>query len=210
MGSRWSSAPGRRSSKTVGYKAVIEGPRPVSGELSVSGDKSITHRALVFSALALGTTHIANLLTSADCLNTLACLRRLGVEIDLTEDGAIVQGVGFFGFQEPDDVLDVGNSGTALRVLPALLAAQPFFSVLTGDDSIRARPVDRIVKPLTEMGGRLWARGGGRLAPLGILGGPLRGTEYRLPVASAQVKTAVILAGLLANGTTTIIEPVRS
>lgn len=191
-------------------QVIITGPTPLAGRLSVPGDKSITHRALIFSALAVGRARIANILTSADCLSTLNCLRRLGVNIELDGTDAAVDGVGFFGFKAPDAVLDVGNSGTALRVLPALLAAQSFSSIVDGDESIRKRPVDRVIKPLMSMGARIQARSGGRFAPMSIEGGPLRGIEYELPVASAQVKTAVIVAGLLAKDRTVIAEPILS
>ncbi|MDP1808333.1 MAG: 3-phosphoshikimate 1-carboxyvinyltransferase [Actinomycetota bacterium] len=192
------------------YRVLINGPQKLSGRLAVPGDKSITHRALILSAMAFGRARISNILTSTDCLSTLDCLRRLGVEIELDGEDAIISGCGLTGLAEPDDVLDVGNSGTALRILPALLAGQEGFAVITGDRSIRKRPVDRVLKPLVEMGAKVWARDGGRLAPVAVSGGPLRGIVYRLPVASAQVKTAVLLAGLPASGRTTVIEPVTS
>ena len=200
-------------------KVHRHGPASVSGRLGVPGDKSISHRALIYSALAEGRASIGNLLGSSDCLSTLSCLRALGVEIKLSTSGAggdspmleaIVVGRGLFGFAEPSDVLDVGNSGTALRVLPGVLAAQDFTSFITGDSSIRRRPVDRIIEPLSLMGARVYARASGRLAPLAIVGGSLKGVEYTLPVASAQVKTAVLTAGLLAEGETTVIEPLAS
>ena len=195
------------------------GPVTVSGRLRVPADKSISHRALIYSALAEGRASVGNLLGSADCLNTLGCLRALGVEIELNTSSAggdsslleaIVAGRGLFGLAEPSDVLDVGNSGTALRVLPGVLAAQDFTAFMTGDASIRRRPVDRIIEPLSLMGARIYARASGRLAPLAVVGGPLKGVEYTLPVASAQVKTAVLTAGLLAEGETTVIEPLAS
>ena len=178
--------------------------------MAVPGDKSITHRALILSAIAAGKARLSNILTSADCLSTLESLRRLGVEIEREGSQATVEGLGLFGLIEPDDIIDVGNSGTALRVLPGVLAAQQFFSVITGDRSIRGRPVDRVINPLSEMGARIWARAGDSLPPLAIAGGRLQGVEYTMPVASAQVKTTVLLAGLLADGKTTVIEPVLS
>ncbi len=191
-------------------KVVIQGPGPLAGTISIPGDKSITHRALIFSAIAEGESRLVNILPSEDCLSTLRILQNLGVEIEHAGNETRVLGRGFYGLDEPENVLDVGNSGTALRVLPAVLAAQAGVSVITGDISIRKRPVDRIIEPIASMGGKLWAREGGRLPPLAIVGGQLKGTEYRLPVASAQVKTAVILAGILAEGESTVIEPVRS
>ncbi len=191
-------------------KVVIIGPGSLAGSVMVPGDKSITHRALILSSIAKGTARLSNILTSADCLSTLECLRSLGVEIEREGSQATVKGLGLFGLTEPNDIIDVGNSGTALRVLPGILAAQPFFSVITGDRSIRGRPVDRIINPLSEMGARLWARADDSLPPLAIAGGRLEGIEYTMPVASAQVKTTVLLAGLLAGGKTTVIEPVLS
>lgn len=188
----------------------ISGPQTLRGRLTVLGDKSITHRALIFSAIGNGEARISNMLASADCLSTLDCLRRLGVKIEIDGGDAVIVGRGLTGMMEPNDVLDVGNSGTALRILPALLAGQSGFAVITGDKSIRTRPIDRVLKPLSQMGAKVWARGDGRLAPAAIAGGPLCGIDYRLPVASAQVKTAVLLAGLLAQGQTTVIEPVAS
>lgn len=194
----------------MSYSVTVKTAGGFGGVTAIPGDKSITHRALILAALGNGRARVRNILASADCLSTLACLKQLGVEIDRDSTEVVVVGRGLGGFSEPLDVLDVGNSGTALRVLPAVLAAQPFFSVLTGDDSIRKRPVDRVIRPLSLMGGRLWAREGGRLAPVAVAGGRLQGIVYELPVASAQVKTAVLLAGLLAEGRTTVIEPVPS
>ncbi len=191
-------------------RVVIRGPVSLAGSVVVPGDKSITHRALILSAIASGEARLSNILTSADCLSTLESLRSLGVEIKREGSHVTVEGRGLYGLIEPEDIIDVGNSGTALRVLPSVLAAQSFFSVISGDRSIRGRPVDRIISPLSEMGARLWARADDSLPPLAIAGGRLQGIEYTMPVASAQVKTTVLLAGLLADGKTTVIEPVRS
>lgn len=184
-------------------------PSFVSGIVKVPGDKSISQRALIIGALASGQTVIKNLLTSADCLSTLNCLRQLGVNIALEKQQAVVQGVGLFGLKEPDDLLNVGNSGTALRMLPGLLAGQNLFAVITGDSSIRQRPVDRIVKPLRLMGAAISARQEGKFAPLAIEGRKLQAINYSLPVASAQVKSCLLLAALLAEGETVIEEPLR-
>lgn len=186
---------------------VINEVKGLKGEIEVPGDKSISHRAAIVGALARGNTRITNFLRSGDCLNTVKCLQALGVKFGgLTTGELTVYGNGLKGFSEPEDVLNVGNSGTTLRILPAVLAGQPLFAVLTGDTSVRARPVDRIIIPLEKMGARLWARDNHRYPPLAVFGGGLRGIKYELPVASAQVKTAILLAGLLAEGKTTVIE----
>ena len=191
---------------------VVRRPARLRGVVRVPGDKSVSHRAALLGALASGPSTVRGFLASADCRATLDCLRQLGVEWQLVEEAPGVatvemQGAGIRGLVEPDDVLDARNSGTALRLLAGILAGQPFASVLTGDDSLRTRPVDRIVTPLRQMGAQLSARDGDRLPPLAIRGGSLRGIRYRLPVASAQVKSAVLLAGLFAEGETVVEEP---
>jgi 3-phosphoshikimate 1-carboxyvinyltransferase len=166
----------------------------------------------MFNALADGTAHIDGILESEDVRSTAACLRSLGVTIDWPHDGAAatVTGVGLRGLVEPGDVLDCGNSGTSMRLLSGILAGQPFLSVLTGDASLRSRNMSRITKPLGEMGASVSAREGGSLAPLCIRGGSLRGIDYRTPMASAQVKSAILLAGLFAEGETCVREPSQS
>lgn len=178
--------------------------------LRVPGDKSISHRAAILGAIAEGATVIEGFLTSEDCLNTLNALSSMGVSI--RRDGELVHltGVGLDGLREPHSVIDVGNSGTGIRLLTGLAAGQPFRTVLTGDASIRRRPMDRIVKPLTLMGARIRGEQGGSLAPLHVEGGNLRGIRYESPVASAQVKSAILLAGLYADGETTVTEPALS
>ncbi len=181
---------------------------PLSGTLAVPGDKSISHRALMFGALAVGTTEISGLLEGEDVLRTAAAMRALGAEVENLGGGRWrVAGRGVGGLQEPADVLDMGNSGTAARLLCGLLAGHPIFSVMTGDASLRRRPMQRVITPLSATGARFHAREGGRL-PLAIEGAeePLP-LDYRLPVASAQVKSACLLAGLCARGTTRVIEP---
>jgi 3-phosphoshikimate 1-carboxyvinyltransferase len=186
---------------------VITPGCPLRGVLHVPGDKSISHRAAILGAIAEGTTRIVGFLRAEDCMSTLRCLRALGVPIE--ERGSALE-VGGGVLREPDDVLDVGNSGTTLRLLAGVLAGRRFHSVLTGDASIRRRPMDRVADPLRRMGARISGRQGGRLAPLGIDGGGLHGIAYRTPVASAQVKSAVLLAGLSAEGDTTVEEPSQS
>ncbi len=181
---------------------------PLSATLRVPGDKSISHRALMFGALAVGQTRIEGLLEGEDVLRTAAAMRALGAEVDRREDGTwVVSGRGVGGLVEPADVLDMGNSGTAARLLAGILASHRLFAVMTGDASLRRRPMRRVTEPLSRCGARFTSRDGGRL-PLAIEGAadalPI---EYRLPVASAQVKSAVLLAGLNARGITRVEEP---
>ena len=181
---------------------------PLRGRVRVPGDKSISHRALMFGALAVGTTRIEGLLEGEDVLRTAAAMRALGAEVERTGPGAWrVAGRGIGGLVEPADVLDMGNSGTAARLLAGLLAGHPLFAVLTGDASLRARPMRRVTEPLAATGAQFWSREGGRL-PLAVRGAaePLP-LDYTLPVASAQVKSACLLAGLCARGTTRVTEP---
>jgi 3-phosphoshikimate 1-carboxyvinyltransferase len=181
--------------------ATVRKADKLEGEVLVPGDKSISHRALILGALADGWSRIHGLSTGADVRSTAACLRALGADI---EDSA-VRGFGLDGVREARGPLDCGNSGTTMRLLAGILAAQGFVTELTGDESLTRRPMDRLVKPLTEMGAHAqWPplRVGGRV--------PLHGIEYRLPVPSAQVKSALLLAGLFADGTTVVIEPVRT
>jgi 3-phosphoshikimate 1-carboxyvinyltransferase len=181
--------------------ATVRKARRLEGAVSLPGDKSISHRALILGALADGWSRVHGLSAGADVLSTASCLRALGAEI---EDSAI-RGFGLDGVRKASVPLDCGNSGTTMRLLAGVLAAQGFISELTGDESLTRRPMDRVVKPLVEMGAHAqWPplRVGGRL--------PLHGIEYRMPMASAQVKSALLLAGLFADGTTTVIEPVRT
>ncbi len=177
------------------------------GAITVPGDKSITHRAIIFSALAEGTGTIAGYCRGEDCLNTMRAFQALGVQIQESPKELTVQGKGLWGLTEPAGVVDCGNSGTGIRLLTGLLAGQDFFTVLTGDGSIRRRPMGRIVKPLREMGAMIAGRKGGELAPLAVTGTTLHGITYASPVASAQIKSSLLLAALYAKGTTTLIEP---
>lgn len=182
----------------------------IRGTIAVPGDKSISHRAVMIAGISKGESIIKGFLRGEDCLSTVACCRNLGVEI--TEEGDLikVRGNGLFGLKEPEDVLDAGNSGTTMRLLSGILAGQDFLSVLTGDASLRKRPMGRIAIPLREMGAQIDGRGGGQLAPLVIRGGNLQGIEYSLPVPSAQVKSAILLAGLYASGITQVREEIPS
>ena len=186
----------------------IEPAPSVRGRFRLPGDKSISHRAALFGALAQGPTRIQNYSSAADCASTLECLRALGVSLDRRGDEVSVNGRGPDSWTRPEGVLDAGNSGTTLRLLAGALAGRPFQTVLTGDESLRRRPVERVAAPLRTMGATALTTDG--KPPLTIGGGRLRGIECELPVASAQVKTAVLLAGLQAEGTTTVREPAPS
>lgn len=177
------------------------------GTISVPGDKSITHRAIMLSALAEGETTITGYCQGEDCLNTVRAFRAMGIRIDESPSTLRVYGKGRWGLAEPDQPLDCGNSGTGIRLLTGLLAGQSFFAVVTGDDSIRRRPMGRIVKPLREMGAVIAGRKGGELAPLAISGSRLQGIDYNSPISSAQVKSSLLLAGLYAEGMIRIREP---
>ena len=183
------------------------------GEVQVPGDKSISHRALLFGAIAEGETRIEGLLPAEDPLSTAACLRAMGVEVSPIRAGepVLVRGVGLDGFQEPADILDCGNSGTTMRLMLGLLAGrQGRHFVLSGDASLRGRPMARVAKPLAQMGAQIHGRSGGNLAPLAVLGQQLQGANIATPVASAQVKSAILLAALTASGPTTVVEPAQS
>ena len=178
------------------------------GRMSVPGDKSISHRAVLLGAIAEGATRAGNFSPAADCQATLGVVRALGVEVVESGPAAlVVRGKGLNGLQEADDVLDCVRSGTTMRLLAGLLAGQPFFSVLNGDAQLQRRPMDRIVEPLRRMGAVVMGRDGGRRPPLAIQGGRLRGIDYTLPVSSAQVKSALLLAGLYADSPTTLRVP---
>ncbi|HET8577324.1 MAG TPA: 3-phosphoshikimate 1-carboxyvinyltransferase, partial [Methylomirabilota bacterium] len=184
----------------------------LTGALEVPGDKSISHRAALFGALADGRTEITGFLEGEDCLSTLKAVRALGAGVTRKGPGHyLVDGAGLTGLGEPDDVIDCGNSGTTARLLLGVLAGQPFWTVLTGDDSLRRRPMGRVVEPLRQMGATVVGRDGGKRLPLAVCGArPLRALRYSSPVASAQVKTALLLAGLWADGPVTVEEPAAS
>lgn len=188
--------------------------RGLVGTAPMPADKSISHRLALLGALARGTTEITNYSTGGDCQSTLKCLRQLGVavESDSTEQHGLrvrIEGRGLGGLKPPEGELDAGNSGTTMRLLAGILAGQSFHSVLTGDESLRRRPMQRIIEPLTQMGATIESQADG-LPPLSITGRELLPIEYKLPVASAQVKSAVLLAGLHAEGTTVVEEPIRT
>ncbi len=189
----------------------VSGTTGLQGEITVPGDKSISHRSVILGSLAEGTTRVRGFLESEDCLNTVRAFRALGVSIDSPAPGELViGGVGLKGLSEAADIIDIGNSGTGIRLICGVLAGQPFYSVITGDESIKKRPMARVVEPLREMGAWIFGREGGKKAPLTITGGELFPLDYKSPVASAQVKSAVLLAGLFADGDTSVTEPALS
>ena len=181
----------------------------ICGEICLPGDKSISHRYAMLAAIAEGESRIHNYSTGADCHSTLGCVRALGIAVDEQGSDVTIQGRGLDGLMVPAGDLDAGNSGSTMRMLSGILAAQPFTSRMVGDESLSRRPMGRVIKPLTEMGASISAREGG-FPPLEIRGAKLRPIDYTLPVASAQVKSSILFAGLYAAGTTVVREPVRS
>jgi 3-phosphoshikimate 1-carboxyvinyltransferase len=190
-------------------KQIIRAARTISGSLEVPGDKSISHRYAMLAALAEGQSEIAHFSAAADCLSTLDCFSQLGVKIEIQNDRIRIAGLGLDGLRRPRQTLNAGNSGTTMRLLAGILSGQEFRSTLEGDASLRSRPMRRVMDPLKQMGARIHAREGG-FAPLKIDGTRLSSIDYTLPVPSAQVKSAVLLAGLFADGVTSVTEPVRT
>ncbi|NLJ72830.1 MAG: 3-phosphoshikimate 1-carboxyvinyltransferase [Syntrophomonadaceae bacterium] len=189
---------------------IIKKTPNFKGEIKVAADKSISHRAVMFTALAEGESVINNFLLAEDTIATLNCFRCLGINIAQNNQQLVVQGQGLNGLLEPTRILECGNSGTTMRLLTGLLSGVNFFSILSGDDSLNKRPMSRVIKPLTSMGANIMARGNGVYAPLAIKGHNLTGVTYHTPMASAQVKSALILAGLYADSPTSIIEAKKS
>ncbi|MGI5921410.1 MAG: 3-phosphoshikimate 1-carboxyvinyltransferase [Syntrophomonadaceae bacterium] len=184
--------------------------RPLRGEITVEADKSISHRSVIFAALAQGQSRVENFLLAEDTLCTCDCLRQLGIGIRQRGSVLTVEGQGLNGLTAPRVILYCGNSGTTMRLMCGVLAAQSFHSMLGGDDSLHKRPMKRVIDPLTLMGADIIARNRGTYAPLAINGRQLKGIQYKLPVASAQIKSAILLAGLYARGETVVIEPQKS
>lgn len=182
----------------------------LKGTVTVPGDKSISHRSVMFGALAEGTTRVTNFLRGADCLSTIDCFRRLGIEIEDRSEEILIHGKGLHGLTAPSSILDVGNSGTTTRLLSGILAGQPFTTELNGDASIQSRPMKRIMDPLTQMGARIESVKGNGCAPLLIRPSSLHGIHYQSKVASAQVKSCILLAGLYADSPTSVTEPYLS
>lgn len=183
---------------------------PLRGEITVPGDKSISHRAVMFGALAKGTTSITNFLKGADCLSTISCFEKMGIEIEQLPSEILIHGKGLHGLNAPETILDAGNSGTTTRLLSGILAGQAFCTTLTGDASIQKRPMTRIITPLSQMGGKIESLSDNGCAPLKITGHPLKPIHYLSPVSSAQVKSCVLLAGMYADGITKVTEPYLS
>lgn len=183
---------------------------PLRGELAVPGDKSISHRSVMFGALSDGLTEADNFLTGADCLSTIACFRQMGITIEQNETHVLIHGKGLHGLCAPSSVLDAGNSGTTVRLMSGILAGQSFVSEITGDASIQKRPMKRVIDPLQQMGAEIESLSGNGCAPLRIGGKQLQAVHYNSPVASAQVKSCILLAGLYADGVTSVTEPVIS
>lgn len=189
---------------------IIKPIETIKGTLSVPGDKSISHRAIMLGAISEGITEISGFLMGDDCLSTVDCFRKLGIKIEISENKVFVHGKGLMGLSAPSTILDVGNSGTTIRLLTGILAGQNFSSSITGDASIQKRPMLRVVNPLRKMGAEIEGIEGGNYCPLHIKGKNLNGIHYKLPVASAQVKSAILLASLYSKGKTIIIEPKSS
>ena len=181
--------------------------QPLKGEISIPGDKSISHRAVMLGSLAKGTTEITHFLQGEDCLSTISCFRKLGIDIENDEKRILIHGKGLHGLTAPREILDCGNSGTTTRLLSGILSGQSFSSTLTGDASIQKRPMKRIIDPLSQMGASITSLRNNNCAPLTVEGKPLKGIHYHSPIASAQVKSAVLLAGLYAEGPTSVTEP---
>ncbi|MBD1378600.1 3-phosphoshikimate 1-carboxyvinyltransferase [Metabacillus arenae] len=188
----------------------LERVNKLNGEIQIPGDKSISHRAVMFGSMANGVTKIENFLPGADCLSTISCFRKMGVSISQSGTDVSVVGKGMGQLKEPASLLDVGNSGTTTRLILGVLAGLPFHSCLIGDESIAKRPMSRVTNPLKQMGAKIDGREYGNYTPISIRGGDLKGINYISPVASAQVKSAILLAGLQAQGETTVREPHKS
>lgn len=182
----------------------------ITGEITVPGDKSISHRGVMFGAISQGITELSGFLDGADCRSTIACFKKMGIAISQNRDHVIIHGNGLRGLQKPGEMLDVGNSGTTARLISGILAGSHFTSTLNGDASIQKRPMKRIITPLVQMGANITSLNHNDCAPLEIVGGNLHCIHYDSPVASAQVKSAILLAGLYCDGVTSITEPVLS
>lgn len=191
-------------------KMIVDPASSVQGEIEVPGDKSISHRSIMMGSLAYGTTEVSNFLSSADCLSTLEIFKAMGVRIRRRGNSVSITGRGLNGLKAPKHVLDAGNSGTTSRILLGLLAAQPFSCRLTGDKYLQKRPMKRVTEPLSLMGAHFEGPEAGSYLPLTVHGGPLKGIDYDLPVASAQVKSSLLMAGLYAQGLTQVWEPMAT
>lgn len=194
----------------MSVKTLLTNRTSLEGQVKVPGDKSISHRAVMFGSIANGVTRIENFLPGEDCLSTISCFRQLGVEIAQNGSDVMVTGKGMDGLSQPEETLYVGNSGTTIRLMMGILSGLPFKSTLEGDESIARRPMTRVTLPLGKMGASITGRNNGEFTPLTVEGQKLKGITYELPVASAQVKSAILLAGLQAEGETVVVEPVKT
>ena len=194
-------------------KRIEKAENGLQGEIAIPGDKSISHRSVMFSALGSTPVHITNFLHAQDCLSTAACMQALGASVEfLSDTELVVTGHGLHGLKEPQTIIDAGNSGTTLRLMMGILAPQPFLTTFTGDASLHKRPMARVITPLGQMGARIYGRQQNQKLPITIVpaDGKLQGMCYESPVASAQVKSAILLAGMYAEGKTTVVEPITS
>ena len=204
---------GKERKGMTGGKEIHPLKQGICGEISIPGDKSVSHRSVMFSALGDSPVRITNFLCAQDCLSTVDCMKALGTKVEFLEKGELlVTGHGLSGLKEPESILDAGNSGTTLRLLMGLLAPQPFLVTFTGDASLRKRPMARVIRPLTMMGARILGREDNRLLPITVAPPveKIKGITYEMPVASAQVKSAILLAGMYGEGPTTVVEPFPS
>ena len=198
------------SNEVIAVKQLTKLTNGLNGTIFIPGDKSISHRAVMFGSIAEGITKITNFLPGEDCLSTIACFQKLGITIEQSGTNVTVYGKGLQGLIEPAEVLDVGNSGTTIRLMLGILANLPFHCTVIGDPSIGKRPMKRVTDPLRQMGAKIDGRENGQYTPLSIRGGNIEGIHYSSPVASAQVKSAILLAGLQGEGVTTVTEPLQS
>jgi 3-phosphoshikimate 1-carboxyvinyltransferase len=190
---------------------IVPSTVPLSGNIRIPSDKSISHRSVIFGSLCSGQVSIENFSSGADCHSTFGVLKKLGIDAEFTSESSLtINGKGLHGFSEPESILDAGNSGTTIRLMLGILSGQPFYSVITGDESLVKRPMGRVIQPLNLMGASICARKNNTLAPISIKGISLIPIEYSLPIASAQVKSCLILAGLYADGKTVLTEPAKS
>ena len=185
---------------------LLANQMPLQGSLRVPGDKSISHRSIMFGAMATGQTTVSGFLLGDDCLSTISCFQKLGVDIQVNDNNVIINSEGMDKWKEPFEILDTGNSGTTTRLMLGILAGSGVHAVLVGDESIAKRPMKRVIEPLRQMGAHISGRNGGQFTPLAVQGSELTAIDYTMPVASAQVKSAILLAGLRANGVTTVRE----
>lgn len=190
---------------------ITPNKRPLTGSIKIPPDKSLSHRAVIFGSICSGNVKVNNFSSGADCKSSANIIKNLNIEIGQTSDNQIiVHGKGLKGYTEPNNILDAGNSGTTIRLMLGMLSGCNIYSVITGDDSLRTRPMARIIEPLKQMGAKIFARNNNKLAPISVIGGNLTGINYQMPISSAQVKSCILIAGMYAEGDTIITEPAKS